>query len=117
MTRALIFIACVVAASFDSGRGEAAALAQDTRPATQAPFDSGRGDAASVAQGRPQKPQERDIVLAPKNTPLAVRDAVPRGYALIVGIARYRHLEESKQFGRMPTEVRQVEAKRKTSGQ
>ena len=76
MKRAVIVLACVVAASFDSGRGTAAALAQDTRPATQA----------------------RDIVLAPKNQPLAVRDAVPRGYALIVGIARYQNLDESKQL-------------------
>ena len=66
----------LLVAPFVSGPGAAAALAQDTRPGSQA----------------------RDIILAPKSTPLAVRDAVPRGYALIVGIARYRHLEESKQL-------------------
>src|SRR5688500_5883061 len=60
-------------------------------------FDSGGGQAAAVAQDK-QNPQGRDIVLAPKNTPLSVRDAVPRGYALIVGIARYRYLDESKQL-------------------
>jgi tetratricopeptide (TPR) repeat protein len=71
MTRALlILLACLAAGSFDSG------VAQDTPPATQA----------------------RDIVLAPKNTPVAMRDAVPRGYALIVGIARYPHLDPSRQL-------------------
>jgi tetratricopeptide (TPR) repeat protein len=40
----------------------------------------------------------RDLILAPRNKPLQVKSAVPRGYALIVGIARYQHLEESKQL-------------------
>ena len=40
----------------------------------------------------------RDIVLAPKNKPLPVSTAVPRGYALIVGISQYQHLDASKQL-------------------
>jgi tetratricopeptide (TPR) repeat protein len=40
----------------------------------------------------------RDIVLAPKNTPLQVKTAVPRGYALIVGISQYQNLDASKQL-------------------
>jgi tetratricopeptide (TPR) repeat protein len=84
MKRALFVVACTLLGS--------AAPAQH--------FDSGRGDAASITQDKPapQNPQGRDIVLAPKNKPLAVRDAVPRGYALIVGIARYQNLDESKQL-------------------
>jgi len=63
---------------------------------SQASFDSARGQAASVAQDKPQTP--RDLVLAPRNKPLQVKSGVPRGYALIVGVARYQHLEESKQL-------------------
>jgi tetratricopeptide (TPR) repeat protein len=65
------------------------------------PFGSARGHAALFAQGgQAQAPQtqSRDLVLAPKNTPLAVKTAVPRGYALIVGIANYQNLDESKQL-------------------
>ncbi|HYB95315.1 MAG TPA: caspase family protein [Vicinamibacterales bacterium] len=40
----------------------------------------------------------RDLILAPKNTPLAVKNAVPRGYALIVGISEYKNLDASKQL-------------------
>ena len=51
------------------------------------------------AQDKPgQQQTPRDLILAPKNKPLQVKTAVPRGYALIVGIARYQHLEESKQL-------------------
>lgn len=67
---------------------------------TAAPFDSGRGEATTIAQDKPQAPTQapRDLVLAPKNMPLPVREGVPRGYALIVGIARYKNLDESKQL-------------------
>src|SRR6188508_283681 len=40
----------------------------------------------------------RDLVLAPKNKPLDVKKDVPRGYALIVGIANYQNLDASKQL-------------------
>jgi tetratricopeptide (TPR) repeat protein len=40
----------------------------------------------------------RDLILAPSNKPLQVKNAVPRGYALIVGISQYQHLDESKQL-------------------
>lgn len=40
----------------------------------------------------------RDLILAPKNAPLQVKNAVPRGYALIVGISQYQNLDESKQL-------------------
>jgi tetratricopeptide (TPR) repeat protein len=48
------------------------------------------------AQSAQQTP--RDIVLAPKNKPLQVAAPVPRGYALIVGVSNYRHLDASKQL-------------------
>jgi hypothetical protein len=53
-----------------------------------------------LAQSKPPAPTQapRDLVLAPSNKPLAVREGVPRGYALIVGIARYKNLDESKQL-------------------
>src|SRR6187397_1230513 len=51
------------------------------------------------AQGPPAQQQApRDLVLAPKNKPLDVKTAVPRGYALIVGISQYRNLDASKQL-------------------
>ena len=50
------------------------------------------------AQDKPAQQTPRDLVLAPKNKPLQVKTAVPRGYALVVGIARYQNLEESKQL-------------------
>lgn len=66
-----------------------------------ASFDSARVEAASVAQDR-QTPagqqQPRDLVLAPKNKPLDVRTDVPRGYALVVGVANYQNLDASKQL-------------------
>ena len=40
----------------------------------------------------------RDLVLAPKNKPLQVSAAVPRGYALVVGISNYQNLDPSKQL-------------------
>ena len=40
----------------------------------------------------------RDLILAPKNKPLDVKKDVPRGYALIVGIANYQNLDASKQL-------------------
>lgn len=52
--------------------------------------------ASLVALQAQQTP--RDLILAPNNKPLAVRSGVPRGYALIVGIARYQNLEEAKQL-------------------
>ena len=67
----------------------------------QAPFDSGRGEATTLAQDKPQAPANqtpRDLILAPKNTPLQVKTSVPRGYALIVGISQYKNLDESKQL-------------------
>jgi tetratricopeptide (TPR) repeat protein len=63
------------------------------------PFDSGRGQAAILAQGgQAQVQQPRDLVLAPKNAALPVKTTVPRGYALIVGVANYKNLDESKQL-------------------
>jgi tetratricopeptide (TPR) repeat protein len=64
----------------------------------QASFDSTRVVAASVAQDRPANQTPRDLILAPKNTPLQVKTAVPRGYALIVGISQYQNLDASKQL-------------------
>ncbi|MGE0862828.1 MAG: caspase family protein [Vicinamibacterales bacterium] len=52
--------------------------------------------AAPVAAHAQQAP--RDLILAPNNKPLQVRDGVPRGYALVVGVARYQNLDESKQL-------------------
>lgn len=46
----------------------------------------------------PAQQTPRDLILAPSNKPLAVKSGVPRGYALIVGIARYQNLEEAKQL-------------------
>lgn len=40
----------------------------------------------------------RDLRLAPNNKPLDVKTAVPRGYALIVGISQYQNLDASKQL-------------------
>ncbi len=53
-----------------------------------------------MAAQAPQSPAQapRDLVLAPNNKPMPVREGVPRGYALIVGIARYQNLTESKQL-------------------
>lgn len=51
---------------------------------------------ASVTMSAQQAP--RDLVLAPKNKPLDVKTAVPRGYALIVGISQYQNLDASKQL-------------------
>ena len=51
---------------------------------------------APAPQAATQAP--RDLVLAPNNKPIAVREGVPRGYAVIVGIARYQNLDESKQL-------------------
>jgi len=52
---------------------------------------------ASATLGAQQQ-APRDLVLAPKNKPLQTKTAVPRGYALIVGIANYQYLDESKQL-------------------
>jgi len=54
--------------------------------------------AAPLSAQAPAQQTPRDLILAPNNKPLPVRDGVPRGYALIVGIARYQNLEESKQL-------------------
>jgi len=61
----------------------------------QAPFDSAQGKPFDSAQG---KQQPRDLVLAPKTKPLETQTAVPRGYALVVGIANYQNLDASKQL-------------------
>ena len=59
----------------------------------------------AAAQGTPQQP--RDLVLAPKNKPLDVKTAVPRGYALVVGISKDRkstRLNSSHEWiSRMPS--------------
>jgi len=52
---------------------------------------------ASATLGAQQQ-APRDLVLAPKNKPLQTKTAVPRGYALIVGIANYQYLDDSKQL-------------------
>jgi len=59
-------------------------LASVTLGAQQAP--------AGSAQGQP-----RDLILVPAK-PAPVRDGVPRGYALIVGVAQYQNLDASKQL-------------------
>ena len=53
--------------------------------------------APTAAPRKPQAPQGRDLVLAP-NKPAAPRQGVPRGYALIVGVAQYKNLDASKQL-------------------
>lgn len=78
--RAILVALSLVAVSFDSVRGQATNVAQDqpqTVPANQTP---------------------RDLILAPNNKPLQARTGVPRGYALIVGVARYQNLDASKQL-------------------
>jgi tetratricopeptide (TPR) repeat protein len=70
-------------------------LAATTLGAQGQSFGFDRADGATVAQ---EKQQSRDLVLAPKNKPLDVKTAVPRGYALIVGIANYKNLDASKQL-------------------
>ncbi|TPW09088.1 MAG: peptidase C14, caspase catalytic subunit p20, partial [Acidimicrobiaceae bacterium] len=50
---------------------------------------------ASVTLGAQQAP--RDLILVPAK-PAPVRDGVPRGYALIVGVAQYQNLDASKQL-------------------
>jgi len=56
---------------------------------------------ASAAVGAqtpaPQTPQGRDLILVP-DKPVVPREGVPRGYALIVGVAQYRNLDASKQL-------------------
>src|SRR3989304_6240928 len=56
---------------------------------------------ASAAVGAqtpaPQTPQGRDLILVPAK-PVVPREGVPRGYALIVGVAQYRNLDASKQL-------------------
>lgn len=51
--------------------------------------------AAQVTAPPAQAP--RDLILAPAR-PTPVRDGVPRGYALIVGVAQYKNLDASKQL-------------------
>jgi tetratricopeptide (TPR) repeat protein len=55
------------------------------------------GLAAQAAPPQGQKPQERDLILVP-NKPRPKPAGVPRGYALIVGVAEYRNLDASKQL-------------------
>jgi len=53
--------------------------------------------AAQVTPPPTQTP--RDLILAPaRPTPAPVRDGVPRGYAVIVGVAQYQNLDASKQL-------------------
>jgi len=59
----------------------------------QAPIDTAQG-ATAGAQGT-QAP--RDLILVPAK-PAPVRNGVPRGYAVIVGVAQYRNLDASKQL-------------------
>ena len=60
--------------------------------ASVASFDSGRSEAATIAQDRP-----RDLILVAAK-PAPIRDGVPRGYAVIVGVAHYKNLDASKQL-------------------
>lgn len=53
--------------------------------------------AVPAAAQPPPPPQGRDLVLVPKK-PDPVRAGVPRGYALIVGVAEYQNLDASKQL-------------------
>jgi tetratricopeptide (TPR) repeat protein len=87
MRAILVFVAIAALsigthASFDSARVEAAGLAQDKQD----------------KQDKPASQTPRDLILAPSNKPLQVRSGVPRGYALIVGIAEYQNLDASKQL-------------------
>jgi tetratricopeptide (TPR) repeat protein len=53
----------------------------------------------AVAVDAPQTTQTpRDLVLAGKDKPVAAPIGVPRGYALVVGIAQYQNLDPSKQL-------------------
>lgn len=49
------------------------------------------------AAPQPQAPQGRDLVLKP-DKPAPPRSGVPRGYAVIVGVAQYQNLDASKQL-------------------
>ena len=55
------------------------------------------GAQAAAPTQPPQAPQGRDLVLVP-NKPVAPRAGVPRGYAVIVGVAQYQNLDASKQL-------------------
>jgi tetratricopeptide (TPR) repeat protein len=46
----------------------------------------------------PASQAPRDLILAPRNKPLAIASGTPRGYALIVGISRYAHLTPDAQL-------------------
>src|SRR4051794_40881937 len=103
MRRLLLVVSLIVLPAllhgqpFDSARGQPFDSAQGK------PFDSAQGKPFDSAQGQPfdsaqGKQAPRDLVLAPKNAALAVKTTVPRGYALIVGIANYKNLDASKQL-------------------
>ncbi len=52
----------------------------------------------AAAQGTSPAPQApRDLILVPAK-PAPVRDGIPRGYAVIVGVGQYQHLDASKQL-------------------
>ena len=51
---------------------------------------------ASAALGA-QAQAPRDLILVPAK-PAPIRDGVPRGYAVIVGVAQYKNLDASKQL-------------------
>lgn len=51
--------------------------------------------ASAALSAQAQAP--RDLILVPAK-PVPVRDGVPRGYALIVGVAQYKNLDASKQL-------------------
>jgi tetratricopeptide (TPR) repeat protein len=61
--------------------------------------------AAAAAQSEPpretgqSKPADRDLVFQPDEPSVAVAGTpIPRGYALVIGISRYQHLDESRQL-------------------
>ena len=62
------------------------------------PLGAQSADPSQSTQAPAPGQQARDLVLAPKNKPLDTSNAVPRGYALVVGISQYEKLDESKQL-------------------
>ena len=62
------------------------------------PLGAQSADPSQSTQAPAPGQQARDLVLAPKNKPLETSTAVPRGYALVVGISQYEKLDESRQL-------------------
>ena len=54
--------------------------------------------AAAQTQTRPDQTRGRDLVLETPDLKTVELAAVPRGYALVVGIGEYRYLDESQQL-------------------